>query len=189
MPRIDVPFEVHGQIITQPTKVKLASGGQNYFYAVFSICETWGDISADAKAVFKRGDISIKVELISRDDGCLECKIPWEVLTKSGIFRVGAYGGDRLTTNLADVEVEYGAYDGDSTPPSEPTPDWESTHRHDDIYYTKEESDKLLSGKMDLIDGKLPDEYIPDSIARVKDIPEECISDVELAQLYISIKK
>ena len=45
MPRINVPFVVDKQHITQPTGEKLVSGGQNYFYATFVTNEIWENIS------------------------------------------------------------------------------------------------------------------------------------------------
>lgn len=121
MPRINVPFTVEIQTITQTPRVELVAGDQNYFYATFNLCETWGDVS-DLKASFSRGDIKKTVPLTA-GDGCLECLIPWEVMQTKGIFYVGIFGGDRILTNTAVVYVNKGcACDGSD--PEPPTPDW-----------------------------------------------------------------
>lgn len=148
MPRIDIPFKVEKQNIIQTPKMKIASGGQNYFYAIFDSCDIWKDIT-DIKAKFIRGDMARVMKLTQTSDNRLECEIPWEVLTKSGILGVGIFGGDRLPTNIADVEVDRGCCDEnvpEPTPTSEPTPDWYRTHNHDDRYYTKDEIDNKPIG-------------------------------------------
>ena len=121
MARINVPFVVEKQHITQPTQVVLMSGGHNYFYATFKLCDTWEDIS-HIKAVFCRGNMSILMSLTEGTD-CLECEIPWEVMVDKGVFEVGIFGDDRLLTNLAYVKVGQGCVtEGDE--PKPPTPDW-----------------------------------------------------------------
>ena len=121
MPRIDVPFVVENQHITQPTGEKLVSGGQNYFYATFEIKGVWEKIS-NIKAVFVRDAISILVNLIETDRG-YECQIPWEVMGYKGAFQVGVFGGDRMLTDYTYVIVKQGCV-VDGEVPSPPTPDW-----------------------------------------------------------------
>lgn len=121
MPRIDVPFTIEKQHITQPTRDALVSGGQNYFYATFTVCEKWSDING-VKAVFVRDDISKLIDLTETETG-YECEIPWEVMCEKGSFQVGIFGGDRLLTDYAYVIVKQGCViDGES--PLPPTPDW-----------------------------------------------------------------
>ena len=119
--RIDVPFVVEKQCITQPTKAVLMSGGQNYFYATFELCDTWEDIS-DIRAVFCRDNESILMPLIEHED-YVECMIPWEVMSIPGVFEVGIFGDDRLLTNLAYVKVGQGCVT-EGEEPQPPTPDW-----------------------------------------------------------------
>lgn len=121
MARINVPFVVKKQHITQPTRVELMSDGRNYFYATFTLCDAWENIS-DIKAVFCRDGSSILMPLTESAD-CLECKIPWEVMTEKGVFEVGIFGGDRLLTNLAYVKVGQGCVT-EGKEPKPPTPDW-----------------------------------------------------------------
>ena len=121
MARIDVPFVVEKQRITQPTQTELMSGGHNYFYATFRLCDTWEDISS-IKAVFCREGNAVLMPLEEGNE-CLECLIPWEVMTEKGAFEVGIFGDDRLLTNLAYVKVGQGCItEGDE--PKPPTPDW-----------------------------------------------------------------
>ena len=121
MARIDVPFVVEKQHITQPTREALVSGGQNYFYATFTICDKWDDIY-DLKAVFVRENVEKLIDITEGDNG-LECQIPWEVMADKGSFQVGIFGGDRLLTDYAFVIVKQGCVvDGET--PLPPTPDW-----------------------------------------------------------------
>lgn len=121
MPRIDVPFVVEKQHITQPTGEKLVSGGQNYFYATFEMNEVWEDIS-DIRAVFVRDAIS-KLVSVTRTETGFECQIPWEVMGYKGAFQVGIFGGDRLLTDYTYVIVKQGCIvEGDE--PAPPSPDW-----------------------------------------------------------------
>lgn len=121
MARIDIPFVVEKQQISQPTREKLVAGGKNYFYATFKVNDTWNDIS-NIKAVFVRGDVSKLVSLTKTDSG-YECKIPWEVMTDKGIFCVGIFGGDTMLTGMEYVEVKQGCVT-DGGEPLAPTPDW-----------------------------------------------------------------
>lgn len=121
MPRIDVPFVVEKQRITQPAQVELVAGGQNYFYATFNICKTWRKING-IKALFTRDSISKLMDLTEGND-CLECQIPWEVMKDVGVFRVGVFGGDRLLTNMTYVVVKQGCIT-EGEPPAPPSEDW-----------------------------------------------------------------
>ena len=121
MPRIDVPFVVEKQNITQPTREVLISGGKNYFYATFIINEIWEDITG-LKAVFVTENVSKLVELAETEEG-FECQIPWEVMANKGTFQVGIFGGDRLLTNYAYVVVKQGCVT-DGEYPAPPTEDW-----------------------------------------------------------------
>ena len=121
MARIDIPFIVEQQHITQPTRETLVSGGQNYFYATFTICDKWDDID-NLKAVFVRENVDKLIDLEITENG-FECVIPWEVMADKGSFQVGIFGGDRLLTDYAYVIVKQGCVvDGES--PLPPTPDW-----------------------------------------------------------------
>lgn len=121
MARIDVPFVVEKQRITQPTREHLVAGGQNYFYATFKICDKWCDIP-NLKAVFVREEVSKLISLVKTEEG-YECVIPWEVMCNKGSFRVGIFGGERLITDMTYVIVKEGCVtEGDA--PLPPTPDW-----------------------------------------------------------------
>ena len=122
MPRIDVPFIINKQHITQPTRERLAAGGQNYFYATFKMCEQWDDLT-DLKAVFVREGVSAKLMPLIEVEGGFECEIPWEVMAEKGSFNVGIFGGNRLLTGYAYVIVTEGCVvNGEA--PAEPTLDW-----------------------------------------------------------------
>ena len=44
MARINIPFIVKKQVIVQRPRIKIAAGGQHYFYATFDLCDVWDDI-------------------------------------------------------------------------------------------------------------------------------------------------
>lgn len=147
MARIVIPFKVEKQHITQPTREVIVAGGQNYFYATFTINEVWEDIK-NVKAVFSRDNISKPVPLIETETG-YECVIPWEVMVDKGSFQVGIFGGDRLLTDYAYVIVKEGCVvDGES--PLPPTPDW-FTKIEEDVEMAKEAADSIgdLSSSVD----------------------------------------
>ena len=121
MARIDVPFVVEKQQIVQPTREKLVAGGQNYFYATFTICDKWVDID-NLKAVFVRENVNKLIRLNATEEG-YECKIPWEVMVDKGSFKVGIFGGDKLLTDYAYVIVKEGCVT-EGEVPTPPTPDW-----------------------------------------------------------------
>ena len=121
MTRINIPFVVVEQRISQPTHVGLISGSQNYICATFDIDEIWDGIE-NLKAVFSRDGVDKLIDLIAIDGG-YECEIPWEVMADEGAFTVGIFGGDRLLTDTTYVIVRKGcATDGET--PKSPTPDW-----------------------------------------------------------------
>lgn len=139
MARIDIPFVVEKQHISQPTREILVAGGQKYFYATFTVCDIWNEIY-DIKAVFYNGSVSKLIPLIETDDG-YECRIPWEVMVNKGVFHVGIFGGNRMLTDTDYIEVKQGCTtDGEA--PVEPTPDWFS------------EMEKAVGNKVEKEDGK-----------------------------------
>lgn len=122
MVRIDIPFIVDGQHIKQWPKVKIAAGGQNYFYAVFKIHGVWTNISYK-KAVFRYDNHSYIMDIVQNGDQ-MECEIPWEVMTTPNTyFDTGIFGGDRLPTSMARTFVIEGCI-CDGQEPQAPTPDW-----------------------------------------------------------------
>ena len=139
LPRIDVPFVIEKQRITQPTREKLVAGGKNYFYATFTICELWEDV-AGLKAVFVRDTIS-KLMPLSETESGYECVIPWEVMTNKGAFQVGIFGGDRLLTNMEYVVVTEGCCTNGEKPTA-PTEDW-FVHVENDLAEMRESVDSI----------------------------------------------
>lgn len=135
MARIDIPFVIKKQHITQPTREKLVAGGQNYFYATFTISDDWEGIT-DLKAVFTRNDLNKVVSLTATESG-YECRIPWEVMPEKGAFHVGIFGGDRMLTNWEYVVVLEGCCP-EGGAPFAPTPDW-FTKVENDVAEMKEE--------------------------------------------------
>ena len=156
MPRIDIPFEINQQTITQPTNYKIAAGGQNYFYATFNLCNSWNDIPGE-KAIFTRGNNSIIVDLVNGESH-LECRIPWEMMQKPGYFHVGVFGGDRLPTNAVRVDVIEGCI-RDGVEPLPPTPDWFSN-------IEKKLNDKVDTGNIPTKISDLEDDTAKDSRIR-----------------------
>ena len=139
MARINVPFTVKQQHITQPTREVIVAGGQKYFHAVFTLCDKWEDVD-NLKAVFVRENVQKLIELEMTDNG-YECEIPWEVMADKGSFQVGIFGGDRLLTDYAYVIVKQGCVvEGES--PKAPTPDWFSK-MEEDVKDAKEATDSI----------------------------------------------
>lgn len=147
MARIDIPFVVEKQHITQPTREVLVSGGRKYFYATFTICDKWNDID-NLKAVFVRENIEKLIDLEMTETG-YECQVPWEVMADKGSFQVGIFGGDRLLTDYAFVIVKQGCVvDGET--PLPPTPDWFTN--------VEKELEELKDGSNVIVDQYLDEE-------------------------------
>lgn len=192
MPRIDVPFVVEKQRITQPTQVELVAGGQNYFYATFELCDTWSDLS-DIKVMFSRDDIVKLVELTDGGD-TLECEIPWEVMVDKGVFHVGIFGGLRLLTDMTYVKVRQGCLT-EGEPPTPSGEDWfgkvereiselESNKADKSDVYTKEETNDAVNKK---INAALDDYYTKNEVKEyVNDQTEIIRSDVSGLQEQIN---
>ena len=192
MPRIDVPFIVENQSISQPSRVELVSGGQNYFYATFKLSEMWLDIT-DLKAVFVRGDMSKLIDLQEGND-CLECRIPWEVMANKGVLEVGIFGGDRLLTNYAYVVVKQGCVT-DGEVPESPSEDWfgkvdkalselDSEKASLDDVYTIAETEDIIN---DTVNNALKEYYTEEEVKEYVGEQTEIIkSDVEGLQKQIN---
>lgn len=167
MARINIPFTVTQQHITQPTREPIVAGGQNYFYAIFTLCDKWEDVY-NLKAVFVRENINKLINLKITDDG-YECQIPWEVMVDKGSFQVGIFGGDRLLTDYAYVIVKQGCVT-DGEVPKAPTPDW-FTEIEDEVNKVKESTEQI--------------EDLSLSVAEVSSQTEVIKSDVEGIQKQI----
>lgn len=167
MARINIPFTVKQQHITQPTREAIVAGGQNYFYAVFTLCDKWEDVT-NLKAVFVRENVNKLINLEITDGG-YECVIPWEVMADKGSFQVGIFGGDRLLTDYAYVIVKQGCVT-DGEVPNPPTPDW----------FTKIEKDVKEAKDAANTVGELSS-----SVAEINEQTEIINSDVEGIQKQI----
>lgn len=121
MLKIKIPFEVSCQNLTAvKSENKLRAGNRNYFYIAVTPTDEWLTVDS-TYAIFKRGDLVIKRDLVTIDN-IFECQIPNEMMTTKGIFTVGIGGGDTLVTNEVYVWVETGCGyvceggEGDVTP-------------------------------------------------------------------------
>lgn len=121
MPRIELQFAVEKQTLTLSNAVPLRAGNRNYFYAVFSLDNTWASVE-NIKAAFIRNHAVYIVLLEAGSDG-LECKVPWEVMERDGNFEVGLFGGDRLLTNTVALSVE-NSFIPEGEESVAPTQDW-----------------------------------------------------------------
>lgn len=154
----------HGELI----KVKDYSGITNTVGALRCRFEfrtsDWDN--ATMTAVFCKGNMATHPEIVDNAIGVLldgddECAVPAEVLTRDAkYFSVGVWGitatGLRIVSKWLVFRIEDGCY-VDATEPIEPTPTvYEQImltlqskasvdHKHDDIYYTKEEIDDIKS--------------------------------------------
>ncbi len=107
-------FSVDGQNIHAPHQ-KVVADSRNYLLARFSFDEVWQGLTKTA--VFQGADGKVYHMLLEGDS----CAIPAEVI-KPTRFTVSVFGGDRLTTDRAVVEVAAsGMLDG--VIPPVPTPD------------------------------------------------------------------
>ena len=106
-------FNVKNQIITREDNFPVVADSRNYLKASFEFSEEWqGKITA----IFGFCGEFYSVIL---EDGC--CVVPWEII-KTPAFTVSVVCGDRITTNMARVEVELSGYCEGQTP-KPPTPD------------------------------------------------------------------
>ena len=159
----------HGELI----KVKDYSGITNTVGALRCKFEFRTDDwnNATMTAVFCKGNVATQPAIVDTAigvllDGVNECAVPAEVLTRDAkYFSVGVWGvtatGLRIVSKWLVFRIEDGCY-VDATEPIEPTPTvYEQImlslqskasvdHKHNDIYYTKEEIDNMdLSGGID----------------------------------------
>ena len=125
MTRIDVNFEVQQQQMVWIKDQPLRAKDENYFYAVFKLCDKWKNVAGIKAAFFRDNNLPYLVDLTESSiiDGCLECIIPWEVMVEKGEFYVGVFGGDRILTNKVRVDVGESCYCGGGQE-SAPTFDW-----------------------------------------------------------------
>lgn len=178
MARINVPFVVEKQNITQPTREKLVAGGQNYFYATFTVNDIWDDIK-NIKAVFSTDDTSKLMPLVETETG-YECRIPWEVMVDKGSFRVGILGGDRMITDMTYVIVKEGCLtEGDA--PFPPTPDW-FTEIEEEIKNNKVVTDDMLDAESD---NPIANKVVTREINKINEQNDIIKSDVEGLQQQI----
>ena len=121
--------------------------------------------NATMTAVFCKGNMATHPQIVDNAIGVLldgddECAVPAEVLTRDAkYFSVGVWGvtatGLRIVSKWLVFRIEDGCY-VDATEPIEPTPTvYEQIllslqskasvdHKHNDIYYTKEEIDENI---------------------------------------------
>ena len=125
MTRINVNFEVKQQQIVWIKEQPLRARDENYFYAVFKLCDKWKNVAGIKAAFFRGEELPYIIDLAESQevDGCLECLIPWEVMAEKGEFYVGVFGGERILTNKVRVDVGESCYCGGGQS-SSPTYDW-----------------------------------------------------------------
>lgn len=107
-------FKVDEQFIHAP-HYRVVSDSRSYLVARFSFSECWQGLSKTA--VFQGTDGKVYHMLLDGDS----CAVPVEVIQPTRFF-VSVFGGDRLTSDRAVVEVEASGYAAGDTPPT-PTPD------------------------------------------------------------------
>lgn len=108
-------FSVNDQHIRTPRTVVVADS-RDYLIARFTFNETWRDLTKTA--VFQGADGRAYYMLL--EDDC--CRVPEEVIQPTR-FLVSVFGGDRLTTDRAMVEVEASGFTQNGIDPPTPTPD------------------------------------------------------------------
>lgn len=107
-------FSITNQHITRTDSEIVVADSRNYLNATFSFSSDWDDVAAKT-AVFKHGEEAYTV--ILNNNACL---VPHEVI-KSGHFNVSVFGGNRITVDIARVDVYPSGYEEGQTP-EDPTP-------------------------------------------------------------------
>lgn len=104
-------FSINKQLICRTDKEIPVAKSENYLYAQFSFSEEW---TGTKTAIFNNGT-AYSIQLDENN----ECLVPWEVITESG-FSVSVFCGQRITANVAFVDVIPSGYiEGETpTPPS-----------------------------------------------------------------------
>lgn len=107
-------FKVDDQFI-HGARYRVVADSKNYLCARFSFSECWRGLTKTA--VFTGADGAVYHVLLEED----ACLVPAEVI-RPARFLISVFGGDRLTTDHAVVEVEASGCAEGVTPPV-PTPD------------------------------------------------------------------
>ena len=112
-----VEFNIRQQVISlvrHQSRQTIVANSQNYLRAGFSFSEEWTGIIT---AVFEHPTAGAKAVLVGSDGTCL---VPWEVIQPPH-FSVGAFCGNRVTSNRAQVFVQESvSLDTEAT--ADPTP-------------------------------------------------------------------
>lgn len=111
---MDVKFKIENQIISRTDRVRVVADSKNYLRAVFAFTPEWGGLTKTA--IF--GNNNNYYEMLLDGDACM---VPAEVI-KPPYFSVSVVAGDRITANIATVDVIASGYREGETP-AEPTPD------------------------------------------------------------------
>ena len=100
-------FNIRNQTISRVDRMRVMSGSYRYLMAHFDfLTDDWADVDSNKIVIFEKGELSYKTFLDSEN----EAPVPWELLEEPGTITVSVYGGDRITTGIATVEVSKSGY-------------------------------------------------------------------------------
>ena len=110
MGTVKIYFNVRNQSISRANSMRVMSDSYNYLMAHFNfLTDDWSDVESKL-AIFSKDDKSFKTTL----DRNGEAFVPWELLEEPGIIKVSVYGGSRITTGTANIDVLKSGYNEDA---------------------------------------------------------------------------
>lgn len=97
---MEYKFKVKGNYLTRLDDNTIITSSKNEFYADFSFDISWYNIKP-ITVNFEKEQTIISIILDENN----RCRIPWEVMTDSGVINICVVGGDLIPTNSVTVKV------------------------------------------------------------------------------------
>jgi len=149
--RTFVHFKVGDFNIWRVGHDRIPTHNRNYVHAVFAFADSWAGLNATA--IFSTNTITpIYAPIV---DGI--CKIPNEMMERSGVIQVSVFASDRKTVDVATISViESGYTQGECAKPTEPLAPENVFVQSPNIPQIREEDGKLeyfTGGKWNRVDG------------------------------------
>lgn len=131
--RIIIHFDVDSLEIKNRGNRSVKSGNRNYVLARFHFTPNWNDLTK--QIILSKTGVDTVQDIIINDT----YRIPNEFMIDSGQIVVSIFGGDRLTTNTAIINVEQSGYKPGAPPlPTEPTYGYVTTPNNTVMQITRE---------------------------------------------------
>lgn len=116
MQRGIIQFDIDGLNIVNRDNTRITSGNRNYIFARFRFTPNWNGLNKTV--IFSKQDVITPNGIVIENN---MVQIPNQFMIDPGIINVAVYGGDRLVTGTATIEVTQGGYQ-ESVPPFPPEP-------------------------------------------------------------------